>query len=82
MRELKTKELKKLIRKTKNQIELMKVLNSIPGFSKIYLTKLSKFKNKIDAFNFVNDLHFEFFNVYKFKTYKEFELLLEQKSKD
>jgi len=61
-------ELEKLI-KEKN---LMKQLSGVQGFFKYYYSECKNFETKKEAFDHINEVHYNFFDRYRFSSYESF----------
>lgn len=67
-------KMKQEIQKYKEETELLRKLGSNIGFVNyyFYLLKDEKYRTRVEAFNAVNDLHFESFGEYRFSCYNSF----------
>jgi hypothetical protein len=70
-------DLQQQIDKLRLENQIMKMIATPSGFFKYYFEKLKddNFKTDIACFNYVNELYFEFFGVYKYTDYNSFRKL-------
>lgn len=54
----KLKETVKALQKTLSDFEIAEILRNPAGFVQMYYQNLNKFKNNIDAFNYLNEKYF------------------------
>lgn len=58
--------------KLKKEIDLMRMLNSNDGFYQYFFKICNDHKTREDAFDAVNNLYFELFGRFRYKSYKGF----------
>jgi len=63
---------KALLEKKQKEIDLMKLLNSSDGFYQYFFKICNEYKTREDAFDAVNNLYFELFGRFRYKSYKGF----------
>lgn len=54
------------------KVALMKKLTTTVGFYEVYYKFLSNYDNKNEAFDYINQMYFSFFGVYRFETFFDF----------
>lgn len=54
------------------QLSLMEKLSTATGFYEMYFKFLSNYKNKTDAFDYVNQMYCELFGVLRFESFHRF----------
>lgn len=65
--------------KLRKENEIMRQIASTDGFYEFYFQQISKYKSRIDAFNYVNELYSNYFGVKRYSNYCSFKNIINRK---